>query len=38
VTVWPVTTDRYGRTVAEVVVPDGRILNHEPVRAGYSWW
>src|SRR4051812_23345472 len=31
-------TDRYGRTVAEVVLPDGRSLNREMVRAGYAWW
>ena len=30
--------DRYGRTVAEVVLPDGRILNHEMVSAGFAWW
>jgi len=27
-----------GRTVAELVLPDGRFLNHEIVRAGYVWW
>jgi hypothetical protein len=32
VTVRPVDTDRYGRTVAVVVLPDGRSLNHELVR------
>lgn len=30
--------DRYGRTVADVVLADGRSLNHELVRAGYAWW
>lgn len=30
--------DRYGRTVAEVVLPDGTLLNHEIVRAGLAWW
>jgi len=30
--------DRYGRTVAEVVLPDGQSLNQELVRAGYAWW
>ena len=30
--------DRYRRTVAEVVLPDGRSLNQELVRAGYAWW
>ena len=38
VTVQPRGTDRYGRTVALVVLPDGRILNHELVRSGYAWW
>ena len=38
VTVQVVTTDRYGRTVGEVVLPDGRSLNQELVRAGYAWW
>src|SRR5262245_57742529 len=38
VTVRPITTDRYRRTVAAVVLPDGRLLNHEIVRAGYAWW
>jgi endonuclease YncB( thermonuclease family) len=31
-------TDRYGRTVADIVLPDGRILNHELVRQGFAWW
>jgi micrococcal nuclease len=30
--------DRYGRTVADVVLPDGRRLNLEIVRAGFGWW
>jgi hypothetical protein len=38
VTVRPIDTDRYGRTVAEVVLPDGRSLNHELVRGGMAWW
>ncbi len=38
VTVRPVGTDRYRRTIAVVVLPDGRLLNHEIVRAGYAWW
>ena len=31
-------TDRYGRTVADVILPDGRLLNHELVREGMAWW
>jgi len=38
VTVLVETTDRYGRTVEEVILPDGRNLNQELVRAGYAWW
>ncbi|WP_045221522.1 thermonuclease family protein [Desulfonatronum thioautotrophicum] len=30
-------TDRWGRTVAVVILPDGRNLNEELVRAGYAW-
>jgi endonuclease YncB( thermonuclease family) len=30
--------DRYHRTVAEVILPDGRNLNREFVRAGLAWW
>ena len=30
--------DRYGRTVADVILPDGRNLNHEIVKAGFAWW
>jgi micrococcal nuclease len=30
--------DRYGRTVADVILPDGRILNREIVKAGLAWW
>lgn len=30
--------DRHGRTMAEVILPDGRHLNRELVRAGYAWW
>jgi len=30
--------DRYGRTIADVILSDGRGLNQEVVRAGYAWW
>ncbi len=32
-----VDRDRYGRTVGVVLLPDGRSLNHELVRAGLAW-
>jgi endonuclease YncB( thermonuclease family) len=38
VTISEVELDQYGRTVAEVILPDGRSLNREVVRAGYAWW
>jgi endonuclease YncB( thermonuclease family) len=30
--------DRYQRTIAEVILPDGKILNYEIVKAGLAWW
>jgi endonuclease YncB( thermonuclease family) len=30
--------DRSARLLGEVVLPDGRSLNQELVRAGYAWW
>lgn len=38
VTVHVTDRDRYGRTVAVVLLPDGRQLNQEILRAGYAWW
>ncbi len=29
---------RYGRTIGEVILPDGHVLNHELVRTGLAWW
>jgi endonuclease YncB( thermonuclease family) len=28
----------FDRLVADVVLPGGRLLNHELVRAGLAWW
>jgi hypothetical protein len=30
--------DKYGRTVADVVLPDGTNVSRELVRAGLAWW
>jgi hypothetical protein len=30
--------DRYGRTIEEIMLGDGRNLNRELVRAGFAWW
>lgn len=38
VAVKPSGKDRYGRTIGEIVLDDGRVLNHELVRAGMAWW
>jgi endonuclease YncB( thermonuclease family) len=38
VTVQIRATDRYGRLVGEVLLPDGRNLNQELVKAGMAWW
>ena len=38
VTIRPVDTDRCGRTVADVILPDGRSLNREMVEQGMAWW
>ena len=37
VTVRPMDTDRYGRTVAVVTMPDGSTLNEHLVREGLAW-
>ena len=38
VTVIVKDTDKYGRTVAEVILPDGKNLNEELVYNGFAWW
>jgi micrococcal nuclease len=38
VTIHPTDTDRYGRTVADVILPDGKSLNRELVGRGMAWW
>ena len=30
--------DTFGRTIADVILPDGRLLNYELVKAGLAWW
>jgi micrococcal nuclease len=30
--------DKYGRTIGDVILPHGQVLNHELVRAGMCWW
>ncbi|NUL82946.1 MAG: thermonuclease family protein [Armatimonadetes bacterium] len=30
--------DGYGRTIGDVVLPDGRLLNHQLVEEGLAWW
>ncbi len=30
--------DRYGRTISNVILEDGRNLNQELVKAGLAWW
>ena len=38
VTVRTTGHDRYARLLGEVILPDGRSLNQELVRAGFAWW
>ena len=30
--------DRYGRTIADVLLPDGTHVNHTLVKNGWWWW
>lgn len=38
VTVRAFTLDKYGRTTGDVILSDGKNLNHELVGAGMCWW
>ncbi|MDK2742560.1 MAG: thermonuclease family protein [Nitrospira sp. BO4] len=38
VTIQRIGTDRYGRTLATVILRDGKNLNHEWVSQGRCWW
>ena len=38
VTVQPFGLDKYGRTIGDVYLPDGTLLNKELVREGLAWW
>lgn len=38
VTVEVKTTDRYGRIIGEVFLPDGKSINRLLVAEGYAWW
>lgn len=38
VTIQANDTDKYGRTIADVILNDGRNLSQELVKAGYAWW
>jgi micrococcal nuclease len=38
VVVRPSDRDRYRHIVAEVILPDGRSLNQELLKAGMAWW
>ena len=30
--------DKYGQTIADVLLPDGTNVNHELVKQGWCWW
>jgi endonuclease YncB( thermonuclease family) len=30
--------DKYGRTLADVLLPDGTKVNHKLVEEGWCWW
>jgi endonuclease YncB( thermonuclease family) len=38
VTAKVLTTDKHGRTIAYVILPGGRNLNHKLIISGLAWW
>ena len=38
VTIQAFDQDKYGRTIGDVILEDGRNLSRELVKAGYAWW
>ncbi len=38
VTVKSYGLDRYGRTIGDVILPSGQVLNQDLVRTGMCWW
>lgn len=38
VTIQAYGQDKYGRTIGDVILDNGRNLNQELVKAGYAWW
>lgn len=38
VTIHTFGKDKYGRTIGEVLLPDGTNVNHELVKDGWCWW
>jgi len=38
VTHQPFSKDKYGRTLADVILPDGPNANHQLVKDGWCWW
>ena len=38
VTVKPTARDKHGHIIADVILPDGRLLQFELIKAGLAWW
>ena len=38
ITVQPFGRDKYKRTLAEILLPDGTIVNHTLAKDGWCWW